>query len=201
MKATDILYEEHRIIMKVLECTEKIVEEAETEGKLNAEYANAAVDFFRNFADGCHHAKEEDRLFLVMQERGIPRQGGPIGVMLMEHDSGRNFVAGMAQNIDKAGQGDEEAIRKFSENARDFKDLLSNHINKEDQVLFPRAAQVLDADSAEMLLTDFKKIESDAGGKRHDQYIEIAKRLCERYGIAFIDDAQIGTLKSEFQSN
>ena len=66
MKATDILYEEHRIIMKVLECLQKIVAEAEENNKLNAGSASQAIDFFRNFADGCHHAKEEDRLFIVM---------------------------------------------------------------------------------------------------------------------------------------
>lgn len=196
MKATEILYEEHRIIMKVLECLEKIVAEAEGNGKLNADSANQAIDFFRNFADGCHHAKEEDRLFVVMQERGIPREGGPIGVMLMEHDDGRRFVRGMAGAVEQAAVGDKDAIDKFSDNARDFIALLRGHIDKEDQVLFPMAGQILDAQTARDLLTDFKDIETAAGGHRHTDYIEISKKLCRQYGVAFIDSAEIATIKT-----
>lgn len=201
MKATDILYEEHRIIMKVLECLQKIVEEAEESGKLSADSANLAIDFFRNFADGCHHAKEEDRLFVVMQENGIPREGGPIGVMLNEHDEGRSFVKGMADALETAAAGSQQGIETFAQNAQNFIALLTEHINKEDQILFPMAGQVLNEEMAGRLFSDFKKIESDAGGKRHSDYIEIVKQLCNQYGIAFIDDSQLQTITSEFNVN
>lgn len=198
MKATDILYEEHRIIMKVLECLEKIVAEAEKTGRLNAASATTALDFFKNFADGCHHAKEEDRLFVVMEERGIPREGGPIGVMLFEHDGGRDLVRGMAECVEKASQGDAAALQRFAGHAKDFIALLSNHIAKEDQVLFPMAGQVLDGSAAEQLLSDFKNIEAMAGGKRHREYIAVAKQLCDEYGVAFVEDARLQTLNAEF---
>jgi hemerythrin-like domain-containing protein len=200
MKATDILYEEHRIIMKVLQCLQKIVGEAEESGRLNADSANIAVDFFRNFADGCHHAKEEDRLFVIMQERGIPKEGGPIGVMLMEHDHGRRYVRGMSQAVTAASQGNRQALERFAENARDLMALLQGHIDKEDQVLFPMAEQVLDESAAEALLTDFRKIES-AAGNRHHHFIKIAKQLCDRFDIPFVEDSQLQTLKSEFFGN
>ncbi len=198
MKATDILYEEHRIIMKVLECLQKIVEQAEDSGKLNLKSANHAIDFLKNFADGCHHAKEEDRLFGVMEENGIPRQNGPIGVMLVEHDEGRKSVRGMAQCVEKAAQGDAEAVRRFAGHVHDLTALLSAHIAKEDQVLFPMANQVLDSGTFDKLFSDFKNIEVKAGGQRHTQYITLAKQLCEEYGVAFVDDSQIQTLRSEF---
>ncbi len=200
MKATDILYEEHRIIIKVLECLQKIVAEAEEKGKLNADSANQAVDFFRNFADGCHHAKEEDRLFIVMQENGIPREGGPIGVMLMEHDDGRRFVRGMAGSVQQASEGDEAAIDKFGENARDFIALLKGHIDKEDQVLFPMAGQVLNEQVAATLLSDFHTIEESAGGERHAKYLGVANNLCAQYGVPPMDESLIDTLKSEFKA-
>lgn len=198
MKATDILVEEHRIILKMLQCLEKIADEGEEKGKLNSETARRAIDFLRNFADGCHHAKEEDRLFVVMQEHGVPKEGGPIGVMLMEHDDGRRFVRGMAQAIDGAAQGNQEAIKNFSENAHNFVALLTNHINKEDNILFPMASQVLAHQSADSLLSDFERIEAEAGGNRHSRYIEITKQLCDHYDITFVDSSQIKTIRSTF---
>ena len=52
-----------------------------------------AVDFIRNFADRTHHGKEEDNLFPALEQHGMPRQGGPVGVMLDEHDQGRGLVS------------------------------------------------------------------------------------------------------------
>ena len=200
MTVTTILTEEHRVITKVLDCLDKIIEEAESDGKLNPDSAAMAIDFFTNLADGCQHAKEEDSLFVVMEQSGVPRQGGPIGVMLTEHDEGRAFVRGMARSVDDAANGDESAIRAFSENARDFIALLRGHIDKEDAVLFPMADNVLDHDIAGSLLTDFRLIEAEAGGQRHNDYLTIARQLCERYGLTFLDSADITTIETEFLS-
>jgi len=200
MKATDILTEEHRVIKKVLLCLERIVGEAEQSGKLNEEAARAAVDFFRNFADGCHHAKEEDRLFVVMEQQGVPREGGPIGVMLSEHDQGRHYVQGMEAAIKRAAQGDKLAIDEFASNARHFTDLLNLHIQKEDQVLFPMADSVLAPEVGDTLLTDFKRIEEEAGGDRHARYLQLARNLCTQYAVPFLDDAEIATIRKELQT-
>ncbi|MCG8604039.1 hemerythrin domain-containing protein, partial [bacterium] len=198
MKATEILTEEHRIILKVLDCLQKISDEAESNAKLDADSANMALEFFRGFADGCHHAKEEDRLFIVMQEQGIPRDGGPIGVMLTEHDHGRSCVHGMTQAVEDAAAGNRQAIEKFRDHAQDFIILLRAHIAKEDQVLFPMADNVLGHQGGEALLADFQKIESDAGGTRHADYIEMARGLCNRYGVPFVDGGQMKAIASEF---
>jgi hemerythrin-like domain-containing protein len=198
MKATEILSEEHRIILKVLDCLHKISDEAGSDEKLDAQSANMALEFFRGFADGCHHAKEEDRLFIVMEEQGIPRDGGPIGVMLTEHDHGRSCVRGMAEALEDAAAGNQQAIQKFRDHAQDFIILLRDHIAKEDQVLFPMADNVLGNQGGEALLADFQKIESDAGGKRHADYIEMARSLCNRYGVTFVDEAHMQAITSEF---
>lgn len=198
MKATQILIEEHRIITCVLNCLEKIVAEAESGGKLNITAAEAVLDFFRNFADGCHHAKEEDRLFIMMEEKGVPKQGGPIGVMLYEHESGRHLISGMARAVESAAQGDKEAIGAFASNAREYVALLSAHIQKENQVLFPMADSICDTSCAHQLLTDFKSIEDKAGGKRHLDYIEKVRSLCEQYDVAFLTDDELATIRGEF---
>lgn len=201
MKATDMLVEEHRIIKKVLQCLDKIVAETEKIGRLNLKAAETAVGFFRDFADGCHHAKEEDLLFPVMEANGFPREGGPTGVMLMEHESGRNFIRAMNESMAKASQGDQGAINQFCENARDYHALLTDHIHKEDHCLFTMADNALSGETKESLLGDFRKIESEAGGKRHEQYIQIARDLCLQYDIEFVGDDQLPVIHSEFILN
>lgn len=46
------------------------------------------VGFPQTFADKCHHGKEERSLFPALVFAGIPKENGPIGVMLHEHTTG-----------------------------------------------------------------------------------------------------------------
>ena len=66
MRPTEILSNEHRIIEIVLECLDHIVEKAEKDGRLDRNAAEKAIDIIRNFADRCHHVKEEDHLFATL---------------------------------------------------------------------------------------------------------------------------------------
>ena len=201
MKATGIFIEEHNVILKVLDCLKNIVDEMDKNNSLNAEAANKAIDFIKNFADHTHHAKEEDRLFIAMEEHGFSRDGGPTGVMLHEHETGREFVGGMARVVEKAAAGDKEAMQLFAENARNFIELLTNHITKENNILFPMADQTLGEDAMDKMLLEFKQIEAEAGGERHEKYFEVARQLCEQYGVPIVENAQIQTITTELIAN
>ncbi len=81
MKATDMLRHEHQIILMVLDGADAVVS-ADTIGTDSVEQM---LDFFKVFADHCHHMKEERYLFPKLSQRGMPLTGGPIAVMLSEH--------------------------------------------------------------------------------------------------------------------
>lgn len=53
------------------------------------------MEFLMVFVDKCHHGKEEDFLFPALEAAGVARDGGPIGVMLHEHERGRRHIADM----------------------------------------------------------------------------------------------------------
>jgi hemerythrin-like domain-containing protein len=52
------------------------------------------IDIIRNFADGLHHAKEENLFFPALESKGFSAQQGPVSVMLHEPYSGTNFCKG-----------------------------------------------------------------------------------------------------------
>lgn len=184
MKPTEILVNEHRIIKQMLSVLESMSNKADTEGKLDIESAKSAIEFFRNFSDKCHHAKEEDRLFPKIESRGIPRQGGPVGVMLMEHNQGRDNVRAMSESVD-AANGDGDTMKKFIGNARSFVSMLRAHIDKEDECLYPMANDALtDTDQAE-LKESFEKFDRDGmGHEAHEKYIRTADELAEKFGVS-----------------
>jgi hemerythrin-like domain-containing protein len=55
MKPTEVLGAEHRVIEQVLDCLERMAEQCERSGRIDAESAEKAIDFFQDFADRCHH--------------------------------------------------------------------------------------------------------------------------------------------------
>lgn len=184
MKPTDILSDEHRVIEQVLNCLDKMTEQAKSNGRLDQQSARVAVTFFRNFADRCHHAKEEDHLFPAMEAKGLPREGGPTGVMMDEHQQARNHVRMMDESIEAASEGDPSGLREFTRHAQAYCALLRGHIEKEDHCLYAMANQAFtDADQGELLRT-FEKVESEEIGTGvHKTYVNIANGLADRYDV------------------
>ena len=178
MTPTEIHGSEHRVIEQVLACLEKIVEQARQNGRLEKQPAEDAVAFFRNFADRCHHGKEEAHLFPALEAQGFPREGGPTGVMLHEHEQGRACVRGMAESLEAAAAGDPAALERFAANAGEYVSLLRDHIYKEDHILFALADRVLSADDQQRLLDGFGKVEAEEmGAGTHERYHALAHEL------------------------
>ena len=137
-----------------------------------------ALDFFSHFADQCHHFKEEQVLFPAMEERGIPREGGPIGMMLMEHEEGRGHVRSMLAALTLAEARNEAAKDTLLENARAYLRLLREHIQKEDEILFRIADDVIPPDEQKQLLRSFEEHEAkEIGTGVHEKYLKLVEEL------------------------
>lgn len=181
MKATELLKEEHKGIKLMLDILEEICKRLQAGEKINPEHLEQIVEFFRMFADKCHHAKEEDLLFPEMEKAGIPRDGGPIGCMLSEHVEGRGFVKAMSDAIAKYKNG-EEATNQIVENAQGYIGLLRQHIDKEDNILYFMADEHLSEEAQKKLLKDFEKVETERIGVGvHEKFHKLLHQLKGEY--------------------
>lgn len=172
----EVLKSEHRVIERVLDAVERFA----SQDRIDASSFHQAIDFLRNFADGCHHAKEENELFPRMETAGVPRAGGPIGCMLDEHTQGRALIRRMAENVDAAGCGDAQATQTVRGAAAAYVDLLRKHIWKEDNILFAMADRVLPGEKKSEMLTGFDKAEHAQGEGKHERYVKLAEELYNR---------------------
>ncbi|NLL39035.1 MAG: hemerythrin [Clostridiales bacterium] len=136
-KATQDLRKEHEVILLALQILGKMIEPSSRDPESLLHYYGEAVYFLKVFADKCHHGKEEDYLFKELVNKGIPNEGGPVGVMLREHKQGRDYIAQMSRSID------EKNIEGFKKAAELYCDLLLRHIEKENNVLFVMADKVI----------------------------------------------------------
>ena len=182
MNPIEELKTEHEAVLLSLRVLERIADDVEkSERIVHTEDIAAVLDFFRIFVDRCHHGKEEKLLFPALEEAGVSRNGGPIGVMLSEHDQGRQYVAEMSQAA-MLDQGESAAPAQFLKSARGFIKLLALHIQKENEVLFPIGEKNLSAEEMARLQTGFDRIEEEeVGPGRHEAFHALLDRLESAY--------------------
>lgn len=180
MKSVEILMHEHRVIERGLAVLEAIAKKLEGGEDVPAEKVGELLDFFQVFADKCHHGKEEDMLFPELEARGVPREGGPIGVMLYEHEEGRAFQKQLREALPNLS--DPQSRQKFVQAARGYIELLRQHIWKEDNVLFQMAQQVL-TDAEDIALAErFEHHEREQMGEGvHEHYHQLVHHLEEEF--------------------
>lgn len=184
MRPTRVLENEHRVIELVLDCLDAMTDRCESEGRLDGESATQAIDFFRTFADRCHHAKEENQLFPMMEARGFDAGQGPTAVMRYEHVQGRNFVAAMERAVPAAAAGEKAGSTAWILAARGYSEMLREHIRKEDHCLFPMADQSLGERDMAELGRMFEEVERvHFGPGVHQRYVALADSLADRFGI------------------
>jgi len=162
--ATDVLRKEHDAILRMLEVTEQVAEQLDRGEKVAPETLEGLLEFFRLFADRCHHGKEEELLFPALESKGMPRQSGPIGVMLSEHDHGRSLIQQMAQESAAYASGTSAAGGWWAIAARGYVQLLREHICKENNILFVMADRMLTGTEQQELVIAFERVEEEKMG-------------------------------------
>ena len=176
--ATDILKAEHRGIEKMLGAVARSVPALRAGDATPVALLEQAGDFFRGFADACHHYKEEQVLFPALGAKGFSPEQGPVAVMLYEHEEGRGFIRAMAQAIADHKAGEPAALVHLAEAASAYVSLLTAHIQKEDNVLFAMADRFLSADEQAAAAREFDRAEAEVVGPGvHERYHRLLDTL------------------------
>jgi hemerythrin-like domain-containing protein len=165
---------EHEYVNLVVGAMDDEVAYIERTGNVHTERVAQMIDFTRNFTDGDHHAKEEDLLFPLLEERSAAA-GGTISVLLSEHEAARDCIRAIAEALPDAAGPERErstkAVALIAENLKLYAYLLPLHIGKEDSVLFPLTEELLSVQEQEMLAEDFGRLAA----------VEGAAEAAERY--------------------
>ena len=178
MEATEILMSEHRVIERVIASLEAQADKLTAGRDVRPGFFLDAASFIKGFADGCHHRKEEGVLFEAMVGAGLPKQAGPIAVMLAEHEQGRAFTRGMRAAAERLAAGDPAAVRDVVADARGYAALLRQHIQKEEGILFPMADQVIPTGQHAHVIEAFEHVEHEETGEGvHEKYLALAEAL------------------------
>ena len=143
----DELSSDHKKILESLAHLESSIGENE----LDKEQIKRFLDFTKNFSEP-HHKKEEDVLFPALEKKGMPNEGGPIGMMLFEHNTKRDYIKKMEKGLE---ENDAASIKT---NSQAVISLMREHIFKEDNILYPCAKDFLSDEELSDLAEKCSKI-------------------------------------------
>lgn len=164
------LVDEHTLIKRLLALIPKIISDLDVRSKEDRQLILNCVDFIRSYADRYHHAKEEEILFKYFDE-----DQDIIKSMLKDHETGRNHVKSIIEAVERQNR------LTIAEHLNGYKELLSEHIKKEDEILYPWMDRNLSMTQVGELFTQFngadKKI-GEAVPQRSEKFIqELEKKL------------------------
>ncbi len=147
------------------------------------------LDFFRSYIDKVHNKKEEDHLFPLIESRGVPRQGGPLAVMLMEHEQSRQLLARLAPLAETVAAGDPSRMTELAAVFSEYATLLRNHFWKENDILYPLALRVMSPEDGAAVVAGIEAVEAAAGAGVRERYYSLAAEIVRLTGL---DDLSFG---------
>ncbi|MFP3982181.1 MAG: hemerythrin domain-containing protein [Desulfurivibrionaceae bacterium] len=176
------LKNEHRAVETMLKVIEVVAARYARGRGINTRDFNAILEFLIVFLDRCHHGKEEDFLFPALESAGVTRAQSPIGDLLQEHEQARHLVEELRDAAGNFISGYKTAANRIENAGIAYVTLLNRHIEKEENDLFPMAADMLGPDKQAELSAAFEQIEEELiGPGKHEEFHQLLHRLEQTY--------------------
>jgi len=175
MRSTTILREEHDAVLIVLDQLEQAVAAAEQGIPVPKDIFADIKEFFTVFVDQCHHGKEEKAVFHQLdssdRDRNLAR------MLAEEHQTGRELAAAFATAVSEYVPGDVGSATRLAAAAGAYDVMLRQHIDEENNDLFPAMEQSLGDVDAQMI-AEFDRIEfEELGAGTHERLHEMIDTL------------------------
>lgn len=148
------LVEEHRWILRVIARVPQLIQRLGQDAASGFAMLAETIGFIREYADHLHHAKEEAELFPLFDPTAEIIQA-----MNQDHRCGRDFVAAMSAAIETAD------ITAASAALEAWAALLTGHIKREDEILYPWMDSLLDTNQVGKLYARFAQINAEFAEK------------------------------------
>jgi len=152
------LVDEHTVIKRVLAMIPDIIEDLDVSLVEDRALVLDTIDFIRSYADRYHHAKEEDILFKEFDENLEM-----VKIFNEDHRIGRSHVRAI---LDALETDDNLLVR---EHFMGYRELLTGHIRREDEVLYPWMDRNLSTSQIGRLFRTFTSVDGQLTDVRKKQ--------------------------------
>jgi len=164
-ESTQLLFDEHEIIISAMDIAkenEKLI------GKDNVRYENnfrQILAFFKLYADGFHHHKEEEILFPEMSRKNEFLKDGVIKEMLDNHEEFRAMTASIEAFLNK------KDYTHTSQQFNLYTEALLDHIAVENDEVFQMAETIFTDDEMEKIYHRFLDCDREIGDEKKKELV------------------------------
>jgi hemerythrin-like domain-containing protein len=172
-----LLMHEHRLIERMVEVLRAEVELIDMGQPPDPDVLARMVEFFKMYADRCHHGKEEDILFKELKGKDLsPKLKAAMDELLDDHVRARELVGRVDQGRTKILAGDGSAAKDIRKALGELLLLYPDHIEREDKHFFFPVMDVFSKEEKDAMLEQFWEFD-----KRliHEKYGSLVKDLEE----------------------
>jgi hemerythrin-like domain-containing protein len=160
------LVDEHVLIKRLVAAVPGVLQMVDVGVAEDRQVLLDAVDFVRSYADAFHHAKEEDILFTYFDS-----SLAMIQVMLADHETARAHVRRVAEAVE---QQDGDTV---AEHLGAYGRLLTAHIQREDEILYPWMDGELTTAEVGELFSRFAAVDQAAGQGFTERYTGLVAEI------------------------
>ena len=173
-RCIDHLIQEHKLILRAVYVLEAMAADASEARLPESSDVEKLLTFLRQFADDHHQGKEEAVLFPAVRiTAGIP--AGPLQHMMFEHAQELTMVEGLESALRTQDCTD------FAHCGARLAQTLSNHIYKEDNILFFQIEQRIDDDADSKIVDEMLAMDERFGATRRLEMTQIVTYLEWKY--------------------
>lgn len=186
MYTIDVMEEEHRNILLLVELIRKIDILLIEGNEVIVEDFEKIIDFVRNYSDKYHHGKEEDYLFCEMTSNL-----GKIGInliergMLVEHELLRSYILDLdIALVNYKKNPNIEFKLDIIEASAGYANMIKKHAEKENKVVYTYADKHLNEEIKNEIDKKVRFYEEDSQNiETRKYYLGILKELREKYNL------------------
>jgi hemerythrin-like domain-containing protein len=173
MQARGPLMIEHRLIERMINVIQRILERVEQTHSIDSSFVDTAVDFIRVYADRTHHGKEEDILFRDLLKKDLSNEDRQLmDELIEEHIFGRSTTKALVEANMRYRRGDEAALGEVTTHLKTIVNFYPEHIKKEDVVCFPAFRVYFSEEEAQAMLVEFWEFDRKM---IHEKYTAVVK--------------------------
>ncbi len=181
--STASLRKDHDLIEKVIKAMESTIQLLIDGKQIPESILLPVIDFSKNFTDVCHHSKEENSLFPALEQAGMPRNMGPIAMMLMDHERSREIGKHMEESSKEyLSSGNSENLIN---DMKQYVEHITEHLWKENNRLFMMAEARLQyvSEKVDKELNEIEQSKLKETGKTREHYEKLAETLTNDVSI------------------
>ncbi len=171
------LMTEHRLIEKIIPILQYEINSIKKNNKVDIVFLDTAVDFFRTYADRCHHGKEEDILFRDLEKKPLTSEHKKVMEELIEEHKLARKIVGALVDAKKKGlsEGKTEAINEVLKSLNILIEFYPEHIEKEDRRFFIPIMKYFSKEEQDGMLNEFWDFDKNLIHEKYKKVIEELK--------------------------